>query len=225
MATVQHSIEVKVPAKALYNQVTQFEDYPLFWENIEKAQQIDDTHVHWTAKIDSRSMTWDTEIIEQKVDHCIAWHDTQAPGNTGKVEIEPIDQFSSKVVFTLDTEPGQSTGLAVGGSQQELEQNLKQSLENLKVFVETLGSETGGWRGEVEDGHVTKQDHDTQAEPGSALSQLRQTERKHSAASDDGSPTTVLEDEPNEAGPAAFSNTTTATNTQLLNNRQGRDKR
>jgi uncharacterized membrane protein len=51
VATIEESIEVDVPISVAYNQWTQFEEFPEFMEGIESVQQIDDTHLLWTAEI------------------------------------------------------------------------------------------------------------------------------------------------------------------------------
>lgn len=56
MTKIEQSIEVNVPAHAVYNQLTQFEDYPRFMEDVEEVRQLDDTHLHWHAKMNSHDM-------------------------------------------------------------------------------------------------------------------------------------------------------------------------
>jgi uncharacterized membrane protein len=42
MARISQSVDINVPAQAAYNQLTQFEDYPRFMEEVESAEQVDD---------------------------------------------------------------------------------------------------------------------------------------------------------------------------------------
>jgi uncharacterized membrane protein len=51
MSTVVQSIDVRVPVRTAYNQWTQFEDFPRFMEGVEKVEQLDDTRLHWVAKV------------------------------------------------------------------------------------------------------------------------------------------------------------------------------
>lgn len=51
MSSVEESVEVRLPVRHVYNQWTQFEDFPLFMEGVQKVSQIDDTHLHWIAEI------------------------------------------------------------------------------------------------------------------------------------------------------------------------------
>ncbi|OGB24457.1 MAG: hypothetical protein A3I66_10625 [Burkholderiales bacterium RIFCSPLOWO2_02_FULL_57_36] len=155
MATIQQSIEIKVPVQTAYNQLTQFEDYPRFMENVEAVQQIDDTHLHWTTVMSNHSVEWDAEITEQEPDRCIAWHNISDPASAGKVEVQSAGSNASRVIFTL-----QAAGSPAGNNEQEMAQRLKQDLARLKDFIEARRSATGAWRGEVHDAQVTMRDRD-----------------------------------------------------------------
>ena len=73
MPKIEDSIEVRVPVQQVYNQWTQFEEFPKFMEGIQSVQQLDDTHVRWVAEVRGESRQWTTEIIEQQPDARIAW--------------------------------------------------------------------------------------------------------------------------------------------------------
>src|SRR6188768_2019583 len=66
MSTIEESIEVKAPLRAVYNQWTQFEDFPRFMEGVEDIRQIDETHLHWVAEFGVSRHEWEAEITEQK---------------------------------------------------------------------------------------------------------------------------------------------------------------
>lgn len=153
MARIQQSIEIRVPVHAAYNQLTQFEEYPRFMEDVSAVQQLDDTHLHWTTSMSNRPVEWDAEIIEQEADRCIAWRNTSGPTNTGKVEVQPAGTDASRVIFTLESKPEQVPGSAAGDSEEEMARRLKMDLARLKEFMESRGAETGAWRGE---GHGTQ---------------------------------------------------------------------
>lgn len=158
MATTQQSIEIKVPASTAYSQLTQFEDYPQFMQEVEAVQQIDDTHLHWTTMTSNRPVEWDAEITEQKADRCIAWHNTSGPLNAGKVEVQSVGTDTSRVIFTLQTEPQPTAGSSAGNRDEEMAQRLRLDLARLKDFIEARSSETGVWRDEVHDAQLTMRD-------------------------------------------------------------------
>jgi uncharacterized membrane protein len=62
MSTIEQSIEVKAPLSTVYNQWTQFEEFPRFMDGVEEVRQRDDTHLHWVAQFGGSRHEWDAEI-------------------------------------------------------------------------------------------------------------------------------------------------------------------
>lgn len=142
MLKVQHTIDVRVPAHTVYTELTRFENYPRFIADIEQVRQIDETRLHWSARMATRPVEWDTEITVDDPDHCIAWHATKGPMNTGKIDIQALGPDSSRVVFTMEAEPGQFAGLAIGSEEREMTQHLRRNLAGFKEFIETQGGQS-----------------------------------------------------------------------------------
>jgi uncharacterized membrane protein len=51
MGATTHSIEVNAPLRAVYNQWTQFEEFPRFMEGLEEVRQDGSKSLFWKAKI------------------------------------------------------------------------------------------------------------------------------------------------------------------------------
>jgi uncharacterized membrane protein len=149
MTVVEESIEVEVPVRAAYNQWTQFEDFPQFMEGVESVQQVDDTHNHWKAEIAGVEREFDTEITEQKPDERIAWCTTDGPKQAGVVTFHRLDEGKSKVMLQMEFDPEGLTE-QVGDKLGFVKRRVKGDLERFKEFIESRGSETGAWRGEVD---------------------------------------------------------------------------
>ncbi|MEO7558744.1 MAG: SRPBCC family protein, partial [Nitrosospira sp.] len=81
--TIEESIEVNVPVSTVYNQWTQFEDFPKFMKGVLEVRQLDDTHLHWCAEVAGKEEEWDAEITEQIPDKRIAWRSTSGAQNAG----------------------------------------------------------------------------------------------------------------------------------------------
>ena len=73
-------------------------------EEVESAEQVDDTHVRWTTKIGQHARDWQSEIVEQKPDQCIEWRNVEGPVSTGRVEVEALGTDSTRVTFTVESE-------------------------------------------------------------------------------------------------------------------------
>src|SRR5687767_636292 len=50
MERIEKTIEVERPVRTVYNQWTQFEEFPRFMDGVKEVTQLDDTHVRWHAE-------------------------------------------------------------------------------------------------------------------------------------------------------------------------------
>ena len=155
MERIEKSIEVRCPVRTVYNQWTQFEEFPKFMSGVKEVRQLDDTHQHWHAEIWGKDKEWDAELVEQVPDQRISWRST-TPGtpNGGTVRFEPVGQDRTRVNLTMEYEPRgavENVGDALGALNRRLETTMKQ----FKEFIEGRGGETGAWRGEVHGGRRT----------------------------------------------------------------------
>jgi uncharacterized membrane protein len=152
MATIEEHIDVDVPVRVAYNQWTQFEEFPRFMEGVEKVEQIDDTHLHWQAEFGGASREWDAEITEQNPDERVAWRATSGAENAGVVTFHRLNENTTRVMLQLEFEP-EGFVETVGDKLGFVKRRAKGDLERFKQFIEGQGSETGAWRGEVEQDH------------------------------------------------------------------------
>ena len=149
MTTIEKSIEVDLPLPTVYNQWTQFEEFPRFMEGVEEVRQVDDTHLHWCAEIGGQRREWDAEITEQKPDERIAWTSRDGAKNAGAVTFHRLDEEKTKVMLQLEFDP-EGVAETVGDKLGFVSRRAEGDLERFRDFVEARGQETGAWRGEVE---------------------------------------------------------------------------
>jgi uncharacterized membrane protein len=152
MAHVSESIEVNCPVSEVYNQWTQFEEFPRFMGGIEEVSQHDETHLHWKAKIAGQTAEWDAEITEQVPDQVIAWRATGGAQNAGRVQFSGHDEHTH-VNLELDVEP-QGAAQQAGDMLGLLKQQVRTDLTRFKELIESRGEASGAWRGEVEGGET-----------------------------------------------------------------------
>src|SRR4026208_1933638 len=79
MVRIKKSIEVDCPLSHVYNQWTQFEEFPRFMDGVKEVKQLDDTHVRWYAEVFGKDKQWDAEITEQVRDQRTGWR--SVPGD------------------------------------------------------------------------------------------------------------------------------------------------
>jgi uncharacterized membrane protein len=92
---------------------------------------------------------FDAEITEQIPDERVAW--TTVSGDArqaGVVTFHRLDDAHTKVMLQMQFEPEGVTE-SVGDKLGFVKRQTKGDLERFKKFIESRGSETGGWRGAV----------------------------------------------------------------------------
>jgi len=149
MASVEKSIEVEAPLKAVYNQWTQFEEFPRFMDGVKSVTQLGDDRVHWVAEVGGKEQEWDARITEQTPDQRIAWCAEDGAENAGVVTFHRISDDLTKVMLQLDYEP-EGALENVGDVLGFMGRRVDADLARFKEFIEERGRETGGWRGTIE---------------------------------------------------------------------------
>src|SRR5262249_50575385 len=150
---VDKSIVVDAPISTVYDQWTQFEEFPRFMEGVKEVKQLDDKRLHWRAEIGGKELEWDAEIIEQTPDRRISWRNTAGPYNEGIVDFVPMDGPRTEVRVIMAYDPKgvvENVGDLLGFLSGRVEGDLKR----FKKFIESRGVETGAWRGEIHQGRV-----------------------------------------------------------------------
>ena len=150
MAHIEKSIVVNAPLSTVYNQWTQFEEFPRFMEGVKEVRQLDDKHLRWRAEIGGQAKEWDAEITEQEPDHRISWKSISGAPNAGTVRFEPLGADRTRVQLAMAYEP-EGAVENVGDRLGVFSARVQRTVEEFKKFIETRGRETGGWRGKVDD--------------------------------------------------------------------------
>lgn|SRR5487761_1339468 len=148
-ASIEKTIDVNVPVHTAYNQWTQFETFPEFMEGVAEVRQLSDTRLHWKATIAGREKEWDAEITEQTPDQRIAWKAVDGAPNAGVVSFHRISEAQTRVSLQLEAEP-EGIVEEVGDKLGVFGHRVDGDLKRFKEFVEARGTETGAWRGEVD---------------------------------------------------------------------------
>ncbi len=141
------SIVVDQPVSTVYNQWTQFEDFPQFMEGVESVTQVDDKRLHWVAEIAGTRREWDAEIVDQEPDRRISWRSLDGTPNAGTVSFEP-EGGGTRITLELDVEP-QGAIEQIGDKLGFVSKQAEGDLKRFAAFIESRGTETGAWRGRI----------------------------------------------------------------------------
>jgi uncharacterized membrane protein len=131
--------------QTVYNQWTQFEDFPRFMAGVKRVTQLDDKRLHWEAEIGGKHKEWNARITEQIPDLRIAWQSEAGENTSGIVTFQLDGPDQTRVNLELFYDPKgfvESAGDAIGVVSHRVESDL----ERFKEFIEQRRRETGAWR-------------------------------------------------------------------------------
>ena len=153
MERIKKTIDVDCPISKVYNQWTQFEEFPQFMGGVKEVRQLDDKRLHWKASIAGKEKEWTAKIVEQIPDNRIAWKSESGEYTSGQVDFARLGNDRTQVSLELSYDPSgfvESTGDALG----LVSRRVKNDLERCKELIERRGNETGAWRGTIREGHT-----------------------------------------------------------------------
>lgn len=151
MGSTTHSIDVNAPLGAVYNQWTQFEEFPCFMEGVVEIRQQGPRTLFWRVNVGGKDKQWEAKVLEQVPDTRIVWESVDGTQNRGMIAFEPMDDERTRITLTMEYEPEgflERAGDALGIPSSQVEGDL----ERFKDFIEKRELETGGWRGQIENG-------------------------------------------------------------------------
>ena len=149
MAQIIETIDVNVPVRTAYNQWTQFEDFPRLFSFVESVRQLDDTTLQWKVKIGGDLREFDARITEQHPDERVAWNSIGGDENhAGAVTFHQLSQDVTRVTVQIDWKP-EGVKDKVGAVLGLDDRAIRMDLENFKEFIESRGSASGAWRGDI----------------------------------------------------------------------------
>jgi uncharacterized membrane protein len=146
MPTTQHSIEVHIPIRSVYNQWTQFESFPNFMEGVESITQLSDDRTRWETNIGGQHKEFEARIVEQKPEERIAWKSDGDPEHGGVVTFHRIEEACTRISLQMDY---QTEGLneKIGDALGMVDRRIHGDLKRFKEYIEGQGTEDGAWRG------------------------------------------------------------------------------
>ena len=156
---VQQSVDIAEDVETVYNQWTQFELWPNFMHRVTRVTQEDDCKLSFATKIWGKTKEFQAEIVTQRPNDRIKWRVTEGLTHNGLVTFHEIGPHLTRVMLSLDVEPGGMLEKAARGLRH-VKRAARADLHRFKAFIEMQDAETGAWRGVIEDGDVVE-DHDS----------------------------------------------------------------
>jgi uncharacterized membrane protein len=150
---VQQSVDVGAPIQNVYNQFTQFEEWPNFMHRVTSVSQEDETNVSFKSKIWGVSKEFKAEIDEQRPDERIKWHVTEGLSHQGVATFHELAPRLTRIEVSVDVEPGSLIEKFARGARH-VKRAMRADLHRFKAYIMMNEEEDGEWRGTVEDGEV-----------------------------------------------------------------------
>jgi uncharacterized membrane protein len=176
---IQQEVDIGVPLSVVYNQWTQFEEWPQFMHRLDQATQEDDCTVSLRAKIWGFSREFVAEITEQRPDELIRWSVKEGVAHTGVVSFHELTPNLTRVQVSIDLEPGSLLEKMARG-MRHVKRAVRGDLHRFKAFIEMEESETGAWRGEIHEGEVAKKSSRRQQKSRKSRSSGRSSQKSSS---------------------------------------------
>jgi len=147
MSTAEQSVDVNVDVTTAYDQWAQFESFPQWMEGVASVDRIDDTHLHWVAKVkdevaeaENETREWDAQVTEQIRDRRISWESVggkpDEKPNAGQVTFEPLGDAACRVTFRIDWEPEAALMANESYMLAAVNQVVAEDLARFKGFIE-----------------------------------------------------------------------------------------
>ena len=145
---IEKAIVVNARLSVVYNQWTQFEQFPDFMRGVKSVVQLDDRHLAWRAMILGQEVGWDAEITEQVPDQRISWRSTSGHPNKGSVYFTSLNTETTNMTLTIEYE---TRGLLekIADALGALSFRITGDLRRFRKFIEKRGVATGAWRGSI----------------------------------------------------------------------------
>jgi hypothetical protein len=150
-------IDVGVPVRIAYDQWTQLEDFPGFTKGVQTVSQDDDVTSQWTMKIAFSSRSWKATVQEQVPDERIRWTSEGAKGTTtGVISFHEVLPDLTRIMVVIEYYPAgffEKTGNLWRAQGRRVRLDLKHFARHVTMHAD---EEIEGWRGEIQDGEVTR---------------------------------------------------------------------
>jgi uncharacterized membrane protein len=178
---IQQSMDIGAPLKTVYNEWTQFEEWPDFMHRLESVNQEDEAHLTFKAKIWGKSKEFKAEIEEQLPDERIKWNVTEGMTHSGVVTFSELAPNLTHVELNMDVQPGSLVEKAARG-MRHIKRAVRADMHRFKAHVMMNQEEQGAWRGTIDDGEVKR----TPSRSRSAASSSRSSSRSSSSRKSSG---------------------------------------
>jgi uncharacterized membrane protein len=164
LTNIVEAIDVGAPVDLVYDQWTQFADFPSFTKKVQNVSQEADEKLHWKAQIFWSRREWDATIIDQVPDQRIVWRSRGQKGHVdGAVTFHELTPDLTRILLVLEYHPKglfERTGNLWRAQGRRVRLELKHFQRHVMTQTVLHPDDLEGWRGVIRDGQVVDEDED-----------------------------------------------------------------
>jgi uncharacterized membrane protein len=135
MSRFRETIEVGVPIRAAYEQLTEFESYPEFMAGVKRVTQLSDTETHWVMDIGGRDREFDAHLTECRPDQRVAWQSSAGPVLSEALTLRKMGTDRCQIIAELEAD-ARAILPSDTHAQEAMSRRLKADLTRFKNYVE-----------------------------------------------------------------------------------------
>ncbi|GAA4871861.1 SRPBCC family protein [Saccharopolyspora cebuensis] len=168
VVNIVENVDVGLPLRVVYDQWTQFGDYPEFTRKVESVEHDDDATARWRAQIFLSHRTWTSTIVEQVPDERIVWRSEGAKGSVdGAVTFHELTPTLTRVLLVLEYRPDgflEKTAALWRAQGRRARADFRHIKRHMMTRTILEQEDTPGWRGEIRDEEVVRSHEDAMSD-------------------------------------------------------------
>ncbi len=157
---IVETIDVGVPLRLVYDQWTQYEDFPKFMKKVEHVERPSEEKTSWKAQVFWSHRIWEATVQEQVPDDHIVWRAKGAKGYVdGAVSFSELAPNLTRICLVMEYH-AQGLFEHTGNLWRAQGRRARLEFKNFRRYVMAHAilnpDEVEGWRGEIREGEVVK---------------------------------------------------------------------
>jgi uncharacterized membrane protein len=139
VTTLQESIDLNVPAEAVWAQLHKMDSYPQFIEGVQSVKKRGNDQAAVQIKANGHSQKCDTEIVDGRRNEQMTFKIKSAPHLGGTIELRPMGDRRTTMQVRLEYDPqelSETFGLNGSSHNGTVKQTMQQNMAKFKSLVE-----------------------------------------------------------------------------------------
>jgi uncharacterized membrane protein len=160
LTNIVETFDIGAPLRLVYDQWTQYEDFPNFMKKVEHVERPEEEKSNWKAQIFWSHRAWEATTLEQVPDDHIVWRSKGAKGYVdGAVSFSELAPNLTRICLVMEYHPQglfEHTGNLWRAQGRRARLEFKHFRRHVMAHAILKPDDIEGWRGEIRDGEVVK---------------------------------------------------------------------